>query len=173
MKSLYQYSRKKLIISIIMLLLSMLLLVPAMQNSLQSVIKVYITPDTNFAYTIDDLEEIREIYGLEGAKRYFITRFTYDLIWPAVYLYFIINFFAFLFDRLEGNFIKFIKILPFISVLFDLFENILCSLYFFKGQRFIGTLAVISSSIKWYLLYFIVILFVVFSIKKYIYSKKI
>ncbi len=171
MKSLYKYSRIKLIVSIVMVALAMLLLFPSMLKSLQSVTKTGITPDRSFGYTVGDLEEMREIYGEEGAKRYFLTRVTYDLIWPFIYLFFIINMVAFLLDGLEGKGVKMMKVLPFIAVAFDLFENMFCSIYFFHGNVVIGIVAAVSSRIKWYMLCLIVILFFVLGIKKYITSK--
>ncbi len=166
MKSLFEYNKTKLIVSIIVLILAIIILLPLMANAFKAVIDQDITPDKSFGYSLDDLAKIKQLYGRAGANTYFITRLTYDLIWPIVYLFFLINTFAFLLNGLTGKAVKVIKLLPFIAVGFDLMENVLCSVYFFYGQKLIGQLAVLSSQIKWYSLILIALLFVLFAIFK-------
>ncbi len=143
MRKLFEYNKKKLIASIILLALSMIFLLPLMTDSLSSVTKTDISPDTSFGLNLKELEMMREIYGIKGAKKYAITRFTYDLLWPIIYLFFLINMNAFLLNNESGRYIKVLKTLPIIAVFFDLFENAFCSIYFYNGQKTIGLLGVI------------------------------
>ncbi len=170
MRSLYKYNKTKLIISIVLFILAIIFLAPIMLNTLKSVTETAITPDRSFGYGIEKLAEIRQIYGPEGANKYFFTRFSYDLIWMAIYTFFFINLLAFLLDGLKAKWLLVIKALPFISVIFDLFENSLCSIYFFNGQTAVGKMAALASRIKWYSLLLIFILVILLSIYK-IYQK--
>ncbi len=174
MKGLYQYNKTKLIISIIIFFLAILFLAPLISNSTREVTGTDLTPDTSFGYGLKELKGMKDIYALEGAKRYFLTRFTYDLLWSAIYLFFIINAIAFLVKDVDCRSIKSIKTLPFIVVLFDIFENSFCSLYFFNGKDSIGVIASYSSKIKWYLLILILVLCILLGVyKTYRYAKRV
>ncbi len=170
MKALYQYNKVKLIVSFILFILAIVLLLPLMLNTLKSVIETGITPDRSFGYGLTELAEIRQIYGPEGAKIYFSTRFSYDLIWMLVYVFFFINLLAFLSDGLKAKWLLAIKVLPLLAFISDLFENCLCSIYFFNGHIVIGSMAVMASQIKWYSLLLIFILVIILSIYR-IYQK--
>ncbi len=170
MKALYSYNKTKLIVSIAMLLLAIIVLLPLMLSALRTATHVNITPDRSFGYDLEALEQIKQLYGYEGAKVYFFTRVTYDLLWPAIYLFFLINSYAFLLDGLKERRLIAFKALPFITVFFDLLENTFCSIYFFKGHRLIGLIAVFSSRIKWCLFFIVFISFGLLSVYK-IYRK--
>ncbi len=170
MKSLYQYNKTKLIVSLALFILAIVLLFPLILNTLKPIAETGVTPDRSFGYGIEKLAEIRQIYGQQGAKIYFSTRFSYDLIWMAVYTFFFINLLAFLLDGLKAKWLLAIKVLPVIAFIFDLFENSLCSIYFFNGQKTIGLMAALASRIKWYSLLLIFILVILLSIYK-IYQK--
>ncbi len=173
--TLFKYDKKRLIISIVLFVLAILILFPLMLNLLKSVTHSGETPDRIFGYGVKELEDIRKSYGSEGAKMYFITRFTLDIIWPGIYVFFMVNVLVFLLDGLKGKWVLAVKILPFIAVIFDLFENTFCSIYFFSGQKTVGLIASFSSLIKWHFLMLILLLFIILGLLKfyrYIRSKK-
>ncbi len=175
LSTLFKYNRKRLIISIVLFVLAILILFPVMLNLIKSVADSGETPDRIFGYGIKELEDIRKSYGSEGAKMYFMTRFTLDIIWPCIYVFFMVNVLVFLLDGLKGKWVLAIKMLPFIAVIFDLFENIFCSIYFFSGQKTVGLIASFSSLIKWHLLMLIFLLFILlglFKFYRYIRSRK-
>ncbi len=173
MRSLLEYNKKRLLVSVVLLFLAIALLLPLMSHSLNEVVEKDITPDRSFGYDLDDLEGMKELYRQDGARIYFITRITYDLIWPAVYLFFLLNILAFLLNGLKGKGLKALLLLPLVAVCFDLFENGFCSLYFFDGSPLIGLLAVISSRMKWYVLIFTVITGMLLGIYKIYRRKKV
>ncbi len=148
-KSLFQYNRKKLIVAIIIFVLVIVFFYPLMGDAVKSITETGSTPDTDLGYSLEDLKQLREIYGPEGAEKYFFTRITYDFLWPIAYGFFLINIGAFLLDGVKRKWVPLIKVLPFMAFFFDLFENIFCSAYFFYGQNEIGRIAVFSSGIKW------------------------
>ncbi len=75
MKSIYKYSSVRLIISIILVVMSLVFLTPIIRDSFLRTIGVYISPDRLLGLDFTGLENIRDIYGIEGGKIYFITRF--------------------------------------------------------------------------------------------------
>ncbi len=155
MKSLYKFSAIKILISVILVIVALIFLAPIIRDSFLSSIGVYITPDRTFGIDLKGLENMRDIYGVVGAKVYFKTRFIYDLIWMFIYIFFMINVYAFLLRGLEFKLKSFFMALPFMVFLFDLLENSFCSLYFFNGNSVLGYIGLISSNIKWYLLIFV------------------
>ncbi len=170
MKTLYSYSKIKLLTSILCVALAIVVLLPLMLSAFREAANTTVTPDRSFGYGLEALKQIKGQYGHEGTKVYLFTRVTYDLIWPVVYLFFLINVYAFLLDGLAGKWLVGLKILPFIAVLFDFLENTFCSIYFFNGYISIGLFAVASSRIKWYLFFIMFISFGILSVYK-IYRK--
>lgn len=47
------------------------------------------SPDTSFFYTPAGLYRMAESYGAEGRAAYVRARFTFDLVWPLAYLFFL------------------------------------------------------------------------------------
>ncbi len=159
MKVLFSYHKTKFIIAVVVFVLAIFLLLPAMQRSLMAVTKANMSPDTTIGYTIEALKEMRTIYGPAGANRYFTTRFTYDIIWSAIYVFFIINVYTFLLREIKCKWLLGLQVLPFIAVGFDLLENLFCSIYFFQGYHVIGLIAAAASLLKWCILLLIFISF--------------
>jgi len=46
-----------------------------------------VSPDTSVFYSAGELYGMAESYGEEGRAYYIYSRFTFDLIWPAAYLF--------------------------------------------------------------------------------------
>jgi hypothetical protein len=49
------------------------------------------TPDLSFFYTTEDLYQMAEALGEEGRQSYVRSRFTFDLVWPLVYAFFLVT----------------------------------------------------------------------------------
>jgi hypothetical protein len=47
------------------------------------------SPDLSFYYSAKDLYHMAEVYGEQGRGAYVRARFTFDLIWPLVYTFFL------------------------------------------------------------------------------------
>ncbi|NIV29382.1 MAG: hypothetical protein GWN58_07700, partial [Anaerolineae bacterium] len=47
------------------------------------------SPDTSFFYSPSDLYRMAESYGEQGRQAYIRARFTFDLVWPLVYTFFL------------------------------------------------------------------------------------
>ncbi len=109
------------------------------------------SPDTMFAFDLNRLYQIRELYGEYGRRIYIILRYTFDIIWPIVYTLFFVSSLVFLDRRTIKKGIV-ILYLPFLAVLFDLCENIGATIFFViypMESDFIGIFVLASSMFKW------------------------
>ncbi len=110
--------------SIAVFMLFMLLVLPKMAGRLSEMTGVAQSPDTSFIYSTADLYAMAEAYGPEGRAYYIYQRFTFDLIWPLVYLLFFLALITLLYRHLPSTSSwRLVILLPFAGVLFDLLEN--------------------------------------------------
>jgi hypothetical protein len=115
------------------------------------------SPDTTFFYTAGDLYKTAEAYGQLGRNEYIKARFTFDLIWPLVYLAFLTTAISWLYHRLDlsGELWKRVNLVPIFGVLFDYLENISTSIVmarFPSPTPIISSLAPIFTFVKWILM---------------------
>jgi hypothetical protein len=115
------------------------------------------SPDTTFFYTAGDLYKIAEAYGQAGRSEYIKARFTFDLIWPQVYMAFLTTAISWLYHRLDldGELWKRVNLVPIFGVLFDYLENISTSIVmarFPSPTPIISSLAPIFTFVKWILM---------------------
>ncbi len=131
----------------------MAVVLPQMSGQLAAVSGVNISPDTSFIYTARDLYAMAEAYGPDGRDYYIYSRFTFDLIWPAAYLFFLAAAITYLFRFLpEKSPWRLVNLLPFAGALFDLFENSAASLVMFRypaETAVIDHLAPLFTFLKW------------------------
>jgi hypothetical protein len=110
--------------SMLVFILFMTLVLPNMAGRLTEMTGIGVSPDTSFIYSAADLYAMAEAYGAEGRAYYIYQRFTFDLIWPIVYLLFFAALITFLYRRLpQQNSWRLVNLLPFAAVIFDLLEN--------------------------------------------------
>jgi hypothetical protein len=115
------------------------------------------SPDTTFFYTAGDLYKIAEAYDQAGRNEYIKARFTFDLIWPQVYMAFLTTAISWLYHRLDmdGELWKRVNLVPIFGVLFDYLENISTSIVmarFPSPTPIISSLAPIFTFVKWILM---------------------
>jgi len=89
------------------------------------------SPDTSFFYTAQDLYRMAEEYGEEGRAAYILARFTFDVVWPVIYTFFLLTALSWLGGRLfnESKW-TFLNMVPLLGALFDYLENIGASVVF-------------------------------------------
>lgn len=112
------------------------------------------SPDTSFYYTRDKLYKMAESYGPEGRSAYIRARWSFDLVFPFVYTFFLTTTMSWVFQKvnLRGLFWDYINLLPIIGMVFDFLENAAASFVMarFPNQDFvISHLSGIFTSIKW------------------------
>ena len=111
-------------------------------------------PDLSFYYSSEQLYKMAEGYGLEGRSAYIRARFTFDLVWPLVYGFFLVTSLSWLSKRVfpEGSRWQVANLLPLAGVSFDYLENISTSLVMLRYPHetwLAANLAGIFTTLKW------------------------
>ena len=112
------------------------------------------SPDTSLYYSADQLYRMAETYGPDGRQAYIQARFTFDLIWPLVYTFFLLTALSYL-GRLAfpaGSSWRLVNLLPLVGVLFDYLENIATSLVMARyplATPVVAELAGVFTLLKW------------------------
>jgi hypothetical protein len=112
------------------------------------------SPDTSFVYTPADLYAMAEAYGASGRRAYVRARFTFDLIWPLVYLAFLAAVISWLVGRAfpGTDWIQLANLAPVLGALFDYLENVSTSLVMIRYPArtpVVALLAPIFTAVKW------------------------
>ena len=109
--------------------------------------------DTSLFYTSARLYEIAQEYGAEGISYYIRSRYTFDIAWPIVYMFFLVSSLTMTFRFLPiKNIFRFSHLLPLAAVLFDFIENGLVSIVFYRypaSTPVIAELAPFFTLFKW------------------------
>ena len=114
------------------------------------------SPDMSFFYTSEDLYNMAETYGADGRAAYIRARFTFDLIFPLSYLFFLATSISWVMKRavkIPESRWRLLNLFPVFGVLFDYLENISTSIVManYPQQTFLfDTLAPIFTLVKWF-----------------------
>jgi hypothetical protein len=113
------------------------------------------SPDTSFFYSKDDLYRMADAYGEAGRAAYVRVRFTFDLVWPLVYLFFLGTSLSWSLARAlpEGNRWRILNLFAVFGWLFDMFENIAASavmLNYPSHTPVLDSLTPIFTLLKWF-----------------------
>lgn len=90
-------------------------------------------PDTSLFYSADELYSMAEAFGAEGRQAYIRARFTFDVVWPVVYGFFLVTAISWLAGSAfppgsSGALWRRLNLVPILGVLFDYLENLSTSL---------------------------------------------
>ncbi len=150
-----QKSRGWMVIgSLVIMLLFTILVLPAQANiSLENTGSSKI-PDTSLLYTPAEIYQMAENYGQEGRLAYIYARLTFDLVFPFVYVVFLITGISWFLKQLPTSkkVWQFANIFPITAGLFDYLENSATSLvmYLYPARLAgIALLAATFSGLKW------------------------
>lgn len=145
-----------LLFALILFALFMAFVLPSMAGRLADLTGAAESPDTSLIYSAGDLYAMAEAYGETGRSYYVYQRFTFDLVWPAVYLLFYVAVITTLFRVLPGgHLLRLVNLLPFGGALFDLLENIAAAFVMYRYPRVspvAANLAPLFTSTKWVLI---------------------
>lgn len=116
------------------------------------------SPDTSWAYSAEELYQMAEAYGAQGRAEYVYARFTFDLIFPVVYLFFLGTSLSWSLAKIfaDTNRLRLLNLFPALGWAFDMLENISAALVFWRYPDFtpvIANLAGIFTFIKWIFVY--------------------
>lgn len=112
------------------------------------------TPDTSLFYLPSDLYRMAEAYGEAGRAVYVRARFTFDLIWPLVYMMFLASGISWVSKKAFPERESWMRanLVPIFAAGFDLLENISTSVVMIRypGETpVVDLLASIFTPIKW------------------------
>ena len=112
------------------------------------------SPDTSFFYSPDDLYRMADAYGQAGRSAYIRARFTFDVVWPLVYLLFLGATISWVYGRAfdPGSWQRRANLAPVLGVLFDYLENLTTSLVMWRYPAptpLVDILAPIFTALKW------------------------
>ncbi len=119
--------------SLSIFLLFTVLLLPNMSESLTEMTGVTTSPDTSFLYSADELYTMAEEYGESGRAYYIMQKYTFDILWPVIYLLFFLVLLTCIY-RSPGvrRFAYPVKLLPVYAFSFDILENIAASVVMYR-----------------------------------------
>ena len=115
------------------------------------------SPDTSFFYSPGELYSMAETYGLPGREAYIQARWSFDLIFPMIYIAFLtagISWFLNKLPHLKHKW-QLMNLSPLLGGIFDYLENSAASLLMFLyPTRWPGLawLTAIFSGVKWLLI---------------------
>jgi hypothetical protein len=92
------------------------------------------SPDMSFFYSADDLYQMAEAYGGQGRAAYIRVRFTFDLLWPLVYVFFLATNISWVNQKAYAKDSRWqlLNFAPLAAGLFDYLENICTALVMFR-----------------------------------------
>lgn len=114
------------------------------------------SPDMSYIYTSEDLYNMAKTYGEDGRAAYVRARFTFDLIFPLSYLFFLATSISWAMKRAVSNSNsrwRLLNLFPVFGVLFDYLENISTSIVMvnYPQQTFLfDKLAPFFTLVKWF-----------------------
>ena len=113
------------------------------------------SPDASLFYTNADLYRMAKAYGETGRAAYVRARWTFDVIWPLVYLFFLVTSLSWTLARAVpgGSRWRLLNLFPVFGWLFDLLENISASAVMIRYPQptpLIDALTPILTLIKWF-----------------------
>lgn len=114
-----------------------------------------VSPDTSYIYSANDLYAMAERYGVDGRAAYIYARFTFDLVFPLAYLFFLVTAISWLLLRglPENSQWRMLNLFPFAGAVFDYLENISASVVLGRypaPSPVVDVLAPVFTLIKWF-----------------------
>jgi hypothetical protein len=108
----------------------------------------------SFLYSPKDLYEWAEEYGMEGRRVYIRARFTFDLVWPVVYMIFLSTAISWISRKAfqSGSGWQRMNLVPVLGAIFDYLENISTSIVMGRYPRQtigVDVLAPTFTFVKW------------------------
>jgi len=154
---LYQLSSGTItILALVVFALVIAFVLPQQAKQAESVSGGAGSPDMSFFYSSTDIYNMAEAYGVDGRAAYVRARFTFDLIFPLSYLFFLATSISWVMKRAVPNSDsrwRLLNLFPVFGILFDYLENISTSIVMMNyPQRtfLLDSLAPIFTLIKWF-----------------------
>jgi len=114
------------------------------------------SPDMSYFYSRADLYNMAETYGAEGRAAYIRARFTFDLVFPLTYLFFLATSIGWVMLRAAqdaNSRWRLLNLFPVFGALFDYLENISASVVMLNYPQhtpILDSLTPVFSLVKWF-----------------------
>ncbi|MDO8964757.1 MAG: hypothetical protein Q7W30_09735 [Coriobacteriia bacterium] len=147
-------SGKLALAGLVLFVLFMLLALPAQAWSSRRELAGAGSPDMSFIYSATDIYTWAEAYGAAGRDAYLRARWSFDLVWPIVYGFFLVTAISWVGRRAyrTGSRAHLLNLVPIAGVLFDYTENVLTSIVMLRypSEALVAaTLASPVTVVKW------------------------
>ena len=145
-----------MLLTLLIMILFMITVLPGQAAASEKEIGSSMSPDTSFFYLPGDLLQMTEDYGPDGRQSYIQSRWTFDLLFPLVYVSFLAVGISWLYKTLVNPIRIFTlsNILPILAGIFDYLENSGSSLVMGLYPDLVPGLALLTavfSAVKWIL----------------------
>ena len=112
------------------------------------------SPDLSFMYSTRDLYKMAETYGEQGRDEYVRARFTFDLVWPIVYTFFLVTAISWFYKKAfpVENVWQRVNLIPILAMALDYLENVSTSIVMARypvRTLVVEMLATVFTPIKW------------------------
>jgi hypothetical protein len=112
------------------------------------------TPDTSFFYTSHDLHSWAGAYGAVGRSDYVMARFTFDVVWPLVYTFFLVTVLSWLLGRFLATDSRWRRVntVATLPLIFDYAENVSASIVISRypaGTPILADVVTVFTMAKW------------------------
>ena len=118
-------------LSVVFFALFLIFILPEISDRSYKVTQTSDSPDDSFFYTPDKLYRVAEQQGESGRSYYIKERFSFDIIWPLVYWFFLTTSIIVLYQSTSKEKWQLLNLLPSFVVLFDYLENLSTSAVMF------------------------------------------
>ncbi len=127
------------------------------------------SPDLRLYYTSSELYSLMTKYSEAGRLEYIQTRFTFDLLWPVIYVSFLAVAISYFYKyQLSRNAViksrrAYFNLLPLVAGIFDFLENITVSvnMYYYPAHvTGFDRIAGICTFLKWLFVAFSIVIFI-------------
>lgn len=155
---LYQVSKGWMVMFALVIFLAFgILFLPGQSEMAQQYSGGMGSPDTSFFYSGSKLYQTADAFGEIGRRQYLYARWTFDLVFPLVYTFFLASGVSWSFNRFLpfNSKLRLLNLIPFAAMAADYFENSAASIVFasFPIHSRIGELlAPIFTPLKWILI---------------------
>jgi len=147
-------SGKLVLAALALFVLFMLFVLPAQAEVSSRQLAGVDSPDMSFIYSADDIYGWAEAYGADGRDAYVRARWSFDLVWPLAYGFFLITAISWVGPRAyrSESWANRLNLIPIAAVLFDYTENVLTSIVMLRYPNetiVAATLASPVTIVKW------------------------
>lgn len=143
------------VVATLIFILFMILILPQQAAQAEEASGGAGSPDTSFWYSADDLFQFADAYGEEGRAAYVRARWTFDLVYPLVYAFFLITTLSWLYSYATstGSRWRQVNLFPFLGMLFDYLENTATTVVMVQYPEralLAANIAALFTLIKWF-----------------------